>query len=170
MPNPRIGVLLLGFLAGGLLTSVSPASAQLIRPRADLTPVVQPEAIHPGQTVTGALRVELPEAIHVQSNEPREAYLIPTRLGFTLPEGVTVAEIVYPPATDWFLEGQDEPLAVFESEFTIAWRLALDADVPAGEIVIPGSFQYQSCDDRLCYPPVTTPVEWRLRVERDGTP
>lgn len=78
-------------------------------------------------------------------------------------------EIRYPPASDWFLEGQEDPLAVFETTFAIDWRLTLAADVSPGELVVPGSFQYQSCDDRLCYPPVTAPVEWRMRVERAGS-
>jgi DsbC/DsbD-like thiol-disulfide interchange protein len=130
--------------------------------------VLQLEAIQAGQTVTGALRVELPEGIHVQSDAPREAYLIPTQLRFTLPEGVTVEEIRYPPATDWLIEGQEDPLAVFETEFSIDWRLALSEGISPGELVVPGSFQYQSCDDRLCYPPLTAAVEWRVRVERAG--
>jgi DsbC/DsbD-like thiol-disulfide interchange protein len=166
MPNPRTVLALLGVLAGLVAPFASPAGAQLRRPSAELTPVVAQRVVQPGQTVTGELRVELPERIHVQSDAPREAYLIPTRLTFTPPEGVTVEEITYPPASDWFLEGQDEPLAVFETAFTVGWRLVLAADVSPGEMVVPGRFQYQSCDDRLCYPPVTADVEWRFRVER----
>jgi DsbC/DsbD-like thiol-disulfide interchange protein len=165
MPNTRT-VLFAGLLAVGLVLSASPTDAQLRRPSAELTPAVQPQAVHAGETVSGELRVELPDGIHVQSDNPREDYLIPTRLTFALPEGVTVEEITYPPASDWFLEGQEEPLAVFETEFTVRWRLALGPEVPAGRMVVPASFQYQSCDDRLCYPPVTAPVEWRLSVER----
>lgn len=164
MTKTRTTLLLLGFLSG-LALSASPASAQLRRPTAELTPVLQPQAVQPGQSVSGELRVELPDDIHVQSDEPRDPYLIPTRLTFALPEGVTVAEMTYPPSTDWLLEGADEPLAVFEHEFAVEWRLALAADVSAGEMIIPGRFQYQACDDRLCFPPVTAAVEWRVRVE-----
>ncbi len=143
----------------------APAEAQFGRPSAELTPVVEQSAVQPGETLTGRLRVVLDEGIHVQSDAPREEYLIPTRLTFDPPEGVTVEEVTYPPASDWFLQGQDEPLAVFESEFAIEWRLAVGPDLAPGELVVPGNFQYQSCDDRLCYPPVTAPVEWRVRVE-----
>jgi hypothetical protein len=160
---PKTIHLLLGLLAAGL--SASPAHAQLNRPSADLTPAMEQRTVLPGQRVAGELRVQLPEGIHVQSDAPREEYLIPTRLAFTLPVGVTVEEITYPPASDWYLRGQEEPLAVFESAFTIEWRLATHADVLPGELIVPGHFIYQSCDDRLCYPPVTADVEWRVRVE-----
>jgi len=169
MPKTRTVLVLLAFLVVELALSASPASAQLRRPSAELTPAVPQQVIQPGQTMTAELGVELPRDIHVQSDEPRDPYLIPTRLTFTLPEGVTVEEITYPPATEWLLVGQTEPLDVFENEFTIEARLMLAADVPPGEMVLPGRFQYQSCDDRLCFPPVTADVEWRLRVEPAGS-
>lgn len=166
MPKECRVLVILGLLVSGLALSASPAQAQIRRPRAELTPVVQRQAVRPGETVNGELRVELPDGIHVQSDNPREDYLIPTVLSFTLPDGVTVEEITYPPASDWYLQGQEEPLAVFESEFSVRWTLALSEGVSPGAMLIPGSFLYQSCDDRLCYPPVTAPVEWRLTVER----
>ena len=170
MPKTRTGVRLLSFLAAGLLLSSVPTSAQLRPPKAELTPVVQQQAIRPGQTVSVELRVELPENIHVQSDKPRESYLIPTVLSFTLSKGVTLEGITYPAATDFFLVGQTEALAVFENEFTIEARLALSPDVSPGELVVPGRFQYQACDDRICFAPATAPVEWRLRVEPAALP
>lgn len=163
-PKTRAGVGLLGFLVAGLALGGVPSSAQLRTPRAELTPAVQQQATPPGQTVAVQLRVELPEDIHVQSDNPREDYLIPTVLTFAPPSGVTVEGVEYPVATDWFLEGQEEPLAVFGDEFTIEARLALATNVSPGELVVPGLFQYQACDDRVCFPPATEAVEWRVQV------
>ncbi len=164
MPKTRTVVVPLGFLVAGLGLSGVSTSAQFRQPIAELTPVVQQQAIQPGQTVKVELGVELPEDIHVQSDEPRDAFVIPTVLTFTLPEGVTVEEITYPASTDFLLAGWKEPLAVFEHEFTIEVRLALDADVSPGEMVVPGSFQYQACDDKVCFAPATEDVEWRMLV------
>ncbi len=165
MPKTRTVVVPLGFLVAGLGLSGVSTSAQFRQPVAELTPTVEQQAIQPGQTVTLVLRVELPENMHVQSDEPRDPFVIPTLLTFTLPEGVTVEEITYPESTDFLLEGWDEPLAVFEHEFTIAVRLALDADVSPGDIVVPGSLLYQACDDRVCFAPATAAVEWHMQVE-----
>jgi DsbC/DsbD-like thiol-disulfide interchange protein len=157
-------VVSLGLVVAGLGLSGVSASAQFRQPTAALTPTVEQRAIQPGQTVTLVLGVELPEKIHVQSDEPRDPFVIPTVLTLTLPEGVTVEEITYPESTDFLLDGWEEPLDVFENEFTIEVRVVLDADVPAGEIVVPGSLLYQACDDRVCFAPATEAVEWRIRV------
>ena len=165
MPKTRTVVVPLGFLVAGLGLSGVSTSAQFRQPVAELTPAVQQQAIRPGQTLTVELRVGLPENIHVQSDNPRDAFVIPTLLTFTLPEGVTVEEITYPASTDFLLAGAKEPLAVFEHEFTIEVRLALDTDVSPGEIVVPGSFLYQACDDTVCFAPATAAVEWHIHVE-----
>ncbi len=167
MPKTRTVFVPLGFLVAGLGLSAVSTSAQFRQPTAELTPTVEKQAIQPGQTVTLALGVELPENVHVQSDEPRDPFVIPTLLTFTLPAGVTVEEITYPEATDFLLAGQDEPLTVFEHEFTIAVRLALDADVSPGDLVVSGSLLYQACDDRVCFAPATAAVEWLVRVERE---
>jgi DsbC/DsbD-like thiol-disulfide interchange protein len=165
LPRTRTVVVPLGLLVAGLGRSAVPTSAQFRQPTAELTPTVEQQAIQPGQSVTLVLGVELPENIHVQSDEPRDPFVIPTLLAFTLPEGVTVEEITYPESTDFLLEGWEEPLAVFEHEFTIAVRLALDTEVLPGEIIVPGSFLYQACDDRVCFAPATEAVEWHMNVE-----
>ena len=97
-------------------------------------------------------------------SEPRDPLLIPTVLSLTPPAGVTVEEISYPPATDFVQDGQAEPLAVFEHEFTIDVRLAVGADVSPGDVVVPGRLRYQACDDTVCCPPARADVEWRLQV------
>ena len=170
LPKTRTVVVPLCFLVAGFGLSGVSASAQFYQPTAELTPTIEQRAIRPGQTVILVLRVELPENIHLQSDKPRDPYVIPTLLTFTLPEGVTVEEITYPESTDFLLEDWDEPLAVFEHEFTIEVRLALDADFSPGEVVVPGSFLYQACDNRICFPPKTAAVEWRMDVEAALTP
>ena len=165
VPKNRVVVAPLCFLVASLSLSGVSASAQLRQPTAELTPTVEQRTTQPGQTVTLVLRVELPENIHVQSDEPRDRFVIPTLLTVTPPEGVAVEEITYPEATDFILEGQEEPLAVFGHEFTIDVRLALEADLSPGEIVVPGSLLYQACDDRVCFMPATAVVEWHVDVE-----
>ena len=158
------------FLAAAFSLSTVSVSAQFRQPTAELTPTIEQQVIRAGQTVTLVLSVELPENIHVQSDKPRDPYVIPTLLSFTLPEGLTVEEITYPESTDFLLEDWDEPLAVFDHEFTIEVRLALDADLSPGEVLVSGSFLYQACDDRVCFAPATAAVEWRMHVEAALTP
>src|SRR6185436_10944141 len=93
--------------------------AQLRKITAEITPLVETDGVHPGAAVRGAFSVRLPEGFHVQSNKPRDPLLIATELNVTPPDGVQVTEVVFPAAIDLKQEGADQPLAVFEREFTI---------------------------------------------------
>jgi thioredoxin:protein disulfide reductase len=146
-----------------LLVPSQIAVAQLRPIRAELTPLVESEAA-PGSPVRAALQVRIPERFHVQSDAPRDPTLIPTVLTVDAPEGVTVGEIVFPPASEFNQIGQAEPLLVFENEFTIGARFDVSATTPIGRLEIPGRLRYQACDDRLCYAPATADVLWTLTV------
>src|SRR5262249_32915165 len=92
------------FVLCGLLLA-SGADAQLRPPRAEVPPITEPLAAPMARV---ALKVSLPEGLHTQSDKPRDPNLIPTVLTIEAPEGVTVQEIVWPPATDLKQEGQDQ--------------------------------------------------------------
>jgi thiol:disulfide interchange protein DsbD len=148
-------------LALAVLSTV-PVTAQPSRPRADVTALVEGSA-HPGATVRVALKVALPEGLHTQSNAPRDPLLIPTTLSINAPAGVTVAEIVWPPAIDLHQAGADQPLAVFEREFLVGVRLSLPASA-AGALTVPAKLRYQACDARMCFAPTTADAQWVIRV------
>lgn len=147
-----------------LTLGVSDISAQMMRPRADVTPAVDTRDVRAGAAVQLSVRVVLPDTLHVQSNTPRDRSLIPTVLTIDPPAGVTVDNIVYPDAFDLEQLGQPEPLAVYGHDFTIRVTATLAGEVPAGELVIPARLRYQACDDKLCYAPATTDASWTLRV------
>jgi hypothetical protein len=140
------------------------AGAQMRAPKAELATAVDTAPIRAGKPATLVLKVTLPPNVHVQSNKPRDAAFFPTALVLTPPAGVTVAATKYPAAVDFKQEGQDAPLAVFEKSFSVAVTVALAASVKPGELIVPGRFDYQACDDKVCYRPVKTDVSWTLTV------
>ena len=150
-----------------VVVAVASLDAQPRRPRADVQPLVERSA-HAGESVRVALRVSLPEGLHTQSNKPRDENLIPTELTIDAPSGVTVKEIVWPPATDLNQAGADKPLAVFEQTFPIGVELALAASVPVGDLAVPARLRYQACDANLCYPPANADIAWTIPVVAAG--
>ncbi len=152
-----------------LIVGPATALAQLRGIRAEITPLVESDA-HPGGRARAALLVTLPEALHVQSNAPRDASLIPTVLTVTPPEGVRVTELVFPKSTDLEQTGQSQPLAVFEHQFAIGVQFEVASATKPGPIDLPGELRYQACDNRLCYPPVTSPVRWTLTIAPASAP
>jgi DsbC/DsbD-like thiol-disulfide interchange protein len=153
-----------------LLVTAAIAHAQMPRPKAETTAFVATDGVHAGSEARIALRVALPEGLHVQSNKPRDPNLIPTAIVFAPPAGVTIADIVYPAATDLAQAGQAQPLAVFEQSFLVGARLAIDRAATAGELVVPATFRYQACDAASCYPPATILTRWTLRIVPAASP
>ena len=82
------------------LAGAAALSAQMQRPKAAVRGIVERPAAPAGSPVRLALKVSLPESLHTQSNKPLDSTLIPTVLTIDAPAGVTVDEIVYPPAVD----------------------------------------------------------------------
>ena len=150
------------------VVAAGPATAQLRRIPAEITPLVESDGVRAGTTVRAALAVVLPDGYHVQSNKPRDPLLIATELTLDAPDGLQVEELVFPAATDFVQEGLDEPLLVFDREFVIGVRLGLAGRLPPGELVVPGRLRYQACDNKMCYAPSTVPVEWMLKVVGAG--
>jgi thiol:disulfide interchange protein DsbD len=150
------------------LLGVAGASAQGGRPKAEITPVVAGTAT-PGGKARVALKVDLPEGLHTQSDKPRDPTFIPTVLTVETPAGVTVEEIVFPPASDLKQAGLPEPLSVFGEHFAIGVEVSLANNVQAGELVLPAKLRYQACDANLCYPPATVNVQWNVRVGASAT-
>ncbi len=141
-------------------------------PLATITPVNPASSVRAGSTAEISLRVEVPEGLHAQSNKPRDPSLIPTTLQLELPPTVTVVDTVFPPSTDFVVQGFGQPLAVFEGTFQIKVRLNVSADHPSGALSIPGRFRYQACDSKSCYPPRAINTTWSLDVTggRAGAP
>ena len=145
------------------------AQAQLLGPpSAEVTSLLAADGVQPGTGVRAAIRVRLPEGLHVNANKPRDPSLIPIVLSIDAPAGVSVEEIVYPEATDLVQQGVDEPLAVYEQEFLIGVRLNAASDVQPGEIAVPARLRYQACDERVCYIPATVSTGWTLEIVSAG--
>lgn len=168
MPSPLIARVAALAVAALLATPVASA-AQLRRPKAEVTAVAEHDRVLAGRRARLALRVALPEALHVQSDAPRDPSLIPTVLTVEAPSGVTVREIVYPVASDFRVAGIEEPLAVFPHAFAIGVEVELAAGVPTGPLALPASLRYQACNDQLCFPPSTAQASWSLDVAADGS-
>src|SRR2546426_250873 len=95
-------------LTAFLTLSAGISYAQLGRPKAEVTPLVESDSVRVGGPVRLALQVSVPEGLHTQSNKPRDPNLIPTTLTIDAPAGITVDEIVFPPSSDLKQLGQEQ--------------------------------------------------------------
>ncbi|OFW30399.1 MAG: hypothetical protein A3H97_15170 [Acidobacteria bacterium RIFCSPLOWO2_02_FULL_65_29] len=156
-------------LIGVLLAASGAAAAQEITAPgpATLRALVDSDGVRPGTTVRAVLQVTLPadrKGLHTNANKPRDPNLIPTELTLEPPAGISVAEIVYPEPVDLEQVGADQPLAVYEHEFSIGVVFEVGRDVASGDVTVAGTLRYQACDEKQCYFPKNLPAEWTVRI------
>ncbi len=152
------------FLMLGWAGAWRPAAAQTPGVLQGADALVERESVRPGDTLRIALRVPIPENLHVQAHTPRDPSLIGARLTVTAPAGIRVIELVYPPSTDYPLAGFDQPLAVYEKSLIVGVQLAVDKTAARAPVTVTGDLRYQACDDKTCYYPRTLQTSWTFRV------
>ena len=157
----------LGVLAALAALVATPVAvfAQAVRPRAEVTPVVETASVHPGDSVRLSLKVRLPAHVHVQAHEPRDPSLIPTVLTVEAPPGITVEAITYPAPTELTQTGRRDTLAVLGPEFAIDVRVVVRGTAAVGDLAVPAVLRYQACNDRVCFPPARATATWTLHVQ-----
>ena len=125
-----------------------------------------PAMVHPGGIVRVTVRLIIQPGWHINSDQPHEADLIPTRI--TLGSGgipATLASPVrFPAAQTLTLGGM--PLSVYQrtAELTVRALIGKSAQLGAGRLQL--RVHYQPCSDRLCLVPVTRVVSVPVRVSR----
>ncbi len=158
--RPVLALFLSGLAASGLAQP----------PTVLIDPASETDAVHAGTTARVGLDIALDPGYHVNSDAPLDDLLIPTVLRLDPPEGFTLEGVAFPEAILLEQVGVEEPLAVFEEEFTIGAALRVDASLAPGAYTIPGTLRYQACNDRMCFNPTNEPVEFAVTVAPDGQP
>jgi thiol:disulfide interchange protein DsbD len=134
--------------------------------KAIVTALIETPRVAPGAELHAAVRIKLPEGFHTNSNKPRDSSLIPiaVTLPAEAPSGITISELVFPAATELKQRGADQPLLVFEGEFTIGAVLKIAPDFKPGPVSVPVRVRYQACDETMCYIPTSVDAQWQFAV------
>ncbi len=86
---------------------------------------------------------------------------------------IHVFPVAYPASEIYYFKPLKERVAVFQKPFQLVQELLLDG-TPASqealrdkqEVTLTGTLQYQACDDKVCYNPVSVPLSWKLSLRK----
>lgn len=113
------------------------------------------DSVHAGSELKIAVKVNVDETWHINSNKPNEDFLIPTLVSFDSSEIFKIKEIYYPAGKDIKLSFSEIPINVFEGEFFVGAILSINENTLPGEYNIVFEFQYQACNDYTCLAPTS---------------
>lgn len=127
------------------------------------------DKVQPNSEVKIAIKLNILENFHINSNTPKDDFLIPTEL-FIKSENVKVVSVIYPKAKEVSFSFSDELVSVYEGVEYIAAILKVSDSFKTGIIEIPIEIGYQACNDASCMAPSSALDTLRIEVVDNKTP
>jgi hypothetical protein len=157
-------------LTGRFGERAAPAGPAAQRARIRVTPTASATVVRGGQHVRLSMELALGSGLHAYAPGAPEEFIT---VRWTMAESPAwkVAAPQWPEPEKGKLYGYDEPIPNYTGTFragrevTIASQQVLNKIAPNGELILTGEFRYQACNDRVCFPPETVPVSWKLIIE-----
>jgi hypothetical protein len=149
-----------------LLFCGSAALAQGSSPMVSVAPI-DTVVVARGKKAPLSIALRVNRGFHVNSHQPNDELLLPTVVHLNPPEGIAIMDIAYPEAEELALPfaGHDK-LSVYSGDFEVTAEVRATKLAGAGTQRVHGEVRYQACDNRQCFPPKTTPLEFDVKVVR----
>lgn len=127
-------------------------------------------AAAPGQRISLLLNFEMKPGMHAYA--PGVTGYRPLLVSLDPQPLFTVHETAYPPSKSYRFAPLDETVPVFEGRFRVIQDVTLASGRDFTELMksadptleITGTLQYQVCSDKLCYPPASLPLRFKVKL------
>jgi peroxiredoxin len=133
----------------------------------DLTTYPSEAEIAPGNRFSVVLEITPKPGMHVYAPGATGYRIVALRIAE--PAFVRALAPTYPASEIYHFKPLDERVPVYQKPFTLVQELVLDGDLPAQKayrgqetLTVTGTLDYQACDDKICYVPVSLPLSWTL--------
>jgi hypothetical protein len=119
-----------------------------------------------------SLVLDVRPASNVHVYAPGASDYKPVRLAINAQPGVVVRAAQFPKPEDYFFKPLNEHVPVYQRQFRIVQDVMLDPSRDGSAtlkdvttLTITGAFEYQACDDKICFAPQTIPLSWSIGVK-----
>src|SRR4051794_34997321 len=157
---------LLPLLASSLFLAFTPLS-QAQPKTTTLTTALSRSALQPGQDAVVAVALDIKPGFHSQSHTPKDPDLIALNVTATKTDGVTIGDIVYPPAKEESFPALGV-LSIYSGKVIFYVPIKVADDANPGPLTLKGTIKYQICDDNSCFAPETKPWSVETKVAARG--
>lgn len=127
-------------------------------------------SVAPGTRFSLVLDITPKDGMHVYA-PGATGYRIVT-LVITPQPHVRTEPVRYPASEIYHFVPLDERVPVFQRPFTLLMEVVAEATAEArkafagrNELVVTGALEYQACDDKICFNPVSVPLSWRVELK-----
>ncbi len=144
-------------------------ATQASTPHLDLRAYPSDASVAPGTRFSLAVDITPKRNIHVYA--PGAAGYQVITMNITPQPHVRITPTRYPPSEIYHFKPLNERVAAYQKPFTLFAEAVPEATAEARktfsgmkELVITGTVEYQACDDKICYIPVSLPLSWRVAL------
>lgn len=124
-------------------------------PKAKIKSYMSLDNIPADSEVKIAVKVNIENEWHINSDKPNEDFLIPSLLSIDTSLGFKLTKIKYPTGHNITLGFSDTPLSVYEGEVFIGALLKIPANIKPGLYDLVIEYEVQACNNATCLPPVS---------------
>ena len=116
-----------------------------------------------GAAVQAKIPVTVDPGFHVNSDKPKEEFLIPLSLSWTSTGALDPGAVIYPKPTAEKVG--DQQLLVFTGKFDLIANFKIGASASAGPGSAAGKLRYQACNNNTCFQPKTIEITVPYQVQ-----
>jgi hypothetical protein len=109
------------------------------------------------------IEVEIKDGFHIQANEVRDEFIMPTSVEIKPHQDFIINKLEYPKEKKFQLKGSDKFLDVYDGRIQIRTLFSTRKEIKKGQNQLRGKLNYQACDSLQCFFPRT--VDFAMNVE-----
>lgn len=148
------------------------AKTMVEAPHIQLTYGASDAALSPGGTSTLILDIDLRPGMHVYAPGVEGGYI---PIDWRMPEskGWIALPVSYPESRKLNLAAIHETVPVYQDHLRLIRDLTIGQPPelapflgPDKNLAVEGTFRYQACDEKECYPPQSIPLKWAFHIDK----
>jgi hypothetical protein len=150
-------------------TGAEVAATKISTSHLEITSYSSVPSIAPGDRFSLVLEIEPHSKIHVYAPGAKGYRVI--SLAIDRNPQLRVLPVRYPPSQIYEFKPLNERVPVFQKPFRLLQEVVLEGTLPAqaalrgkDSITVTGKLEYQACDDKTCFNPVSVPLSWKVAL------
>lgn len=106
-----------------------------------------------GSELLIAVEVDIADTWHINSDSPKDEFLVPTNLSVSGNNNIEIVKVGYPPAKEYKFDFSENPVLVWEGKFFIPVKIKFNENIELGSSPLIITLEYQACNNSTCLAP-----------------
>jgi len=139
-------------------------ATEIETPQLKLVSSASDATVSPGNRITLVVDLDLKPRMHVYAPGVTGGY-IPIDWQIAASPSYAAQPIDWPQSHMLNLPVIHETVPVYTGQLRLTRDVTIAQPIKPGPLTVEGTFRYQACDDKACYPPRNIPLKWTFQVE-----